>query len=552
MPRLQMFIALFALALVIGCGEEIRHDQPLTIGGLRHAETVAGISFTAAERELMMDDLREQREAFAALRNLDIPNDVRPALVFQPWPAGWTPSSTGPAAQWSDVGDVRRPDALNDLAFASIGELSELLRTRRVTSTELTRMFLDRLRQYGPELECVINLTEARAMAQASAADLEIAAGRYKGPLHGVPYGVKDLLAVAEYPTTWGATPFKDQVIDETATVVRRLDAAGAVLCAKLTLGALAWGDVWFGGTTRNPWNLEQGSSGSSAGPASAVSAGLVPFAIGSETWGSIVSPATRCGVTGLRPTFGRVSRSGAMALSWTMDKLGPIARSAEECAMVFDAIRGPDGLDPTLVDVPFSYRPDVDWSTLRVGYVKRLFDAERDDKAIDDQALEMLRGLGAQLIPITLPERDAMPISLVLSVEAAAAFEELTLSGRDDKLVSQIRYAWPNVFRAAQMIPATAYVQANRARSLLIADMVQVFEEVDLYVVPSFGGQNLLINNLTGHPCVVAPNGFTGEAQPHSWTFVGDLFDEATICAVAEAWQQRSGWHGMHPPQYH
>jgi len=553
MPSLRCSSALLilALALLAGCGEEIRHDLPLTVDSLREAETLAGLSFDSAERALMIDDLREQREAFAALRALDIPNDVRPALVFQPWPAGWAPASGGLAPRWTDPGDVRRPDDLDDLAFASIGELSELLRTRSVTSVELTQIFLERMRRYGPELECVVTLTAERALASAAEADREIAAGRRRGPLHGVPYGVKDLLAVAGYPTTWGAAPYKNQVLDETATVVKRLDEAGAVLCAKLTLGALAWGDVWFGGTTRNPWNLEQGSSGSSAGPASAVSAGLVPFAIGSETWGSIVSPSTRCGVTGLRPTFGRVSRSGAMALSWTMDKLGPIARSAEDCAVVFDAIRGPDGRDPTLVDAPFSYSPDVDWSALRIGYVKDLFDAERDDKDIDDQALAMLRGLGAVLVPINLPERDAMPISLVLSVEAAAAFEELTMSGRDDLLVSQVRYAWPNVFRSAQMIPATAYVQANRARSLLIEEMSRVFDEVDLYVVPSFGGQNLLINNLTGHPCVVAPNGFMGEGRPHSWTFVGKLFDEATICAVAQAWQDRTGWHGMHPPKY-
>lgn len=551
MPRRVRLSVLSALLLLAGCGEEIRHDAPLTVGGLREAESVYGLTFTDAERELMLDDLREQREQIRALRALDLPNDVRPAVVFRPWPAGWTPPAEGPAPRWRDVGDVRRPADLDDLAFASLGELSALLESRQVTSAELTRMFLDRLRRYGPELECVATLTEARALAQAEAADREIAAGRRRGPLHGVPYGVKDLLAVPDYPTTWGAEPYKDQILDGTATVVARLDAAGAVLCAKLTLGALAMGDVWYGGTTRNPWDLEQGSSGSSAGPASAVAAGLVPFAIGSETWGSIVSPSTRCGVTGLRPTFGRVSRHGAMALSWTMDKLGPMARSAEDCALVFDAIRGADGHDPTLVDAAFAYAPEVDWSALRIGYVPELFDAEREDKDLDDQALAMLRGLGARLVPISLPAVDAMPLSVILSVEAAAAFEELTLDGRDDLLKRQERYAWPNIFRAAQMIPATSYVQANRARSRLIADMARVFDQVDLYVVPSFGGQNLLLNNLTGHPCVVAPNGFTEGDHPHSWTFVGDLFDEATLCAVAQAWQDHTGWHGMHPPRY-
>jgi len=539
------------LVLLAGCGEEIRHDAPLTVGGLRQAESVAGLSFTDAERDLMLDELRDQRDQLRALRAMDLPNDVIPALVFDPRPGGWSPPADGPAPRWRDAGDVRRPADLNALAFASVGELSALLDARLVTSTELTTLFLDRLRRFGPELECVVTLTEERALARAAAADREIAAGRRRGPLHGIPYGVKDLLAVPDYPTTWGAMTHKDQVLPETATAVARLDAAGAVLCAKLTLGALAMGDVWFGGTTRNPWDLEQGSSGSSAGPAAAVGAGLVPFAIGSETWGSIVSPSTRCGVTGLRPTFGRVSRHGAMALSWSMDKLGPMARSAEDCAMVLDAIRGADGKDPTVIDAAFPYAPEVDWSTLRIGYVKSLFDAEREDKALDDQALAMLRGLGARLVPVELPAMDAMPLSVILTAEAAAAFEELTLSGRDDLLVNQARYAWPNYFRAAQFVPATAYVQANRARTRLVAAMADVFADVDLYVVPSFGGQNLLVTNLTGHPCVAAPNGFTEGDHPHSWTFVGDLFDEATLCAVAQAWQDHTGWNGMHPGRY-
>jgi len=544
-----------SVLLLAGCGDEIRHDQPITPGSMRNAETLFGLSFTDSERELALDDLVEQREAYGALRALGMPNSVRPAVVFRPFPAGWEAPASGPEARWSAPGAVRRPDDLEELAFASVGELSALLERRLVSSEELTGMFIERLRTYGPELECVVTLLADSALEQARRADRDIAAGRRRGPLHGVPYGVKDLLAVSGAPTTWGAEPYKDQVIDDTATVVAKLEKAGAVLCAKLTLGALAWGDVWFGGMTRNPWNLDEGSSGSSAGPASAVAAGLVPFAIGTETLGSIVSPSTRCGLTGLRPTFGRVSRAGAMALSWTMDKIGPMARSVEDCALVFDAIRGSDGRDPSLVDAPFSYDPDMDWTGLRIGYLADAFDQERGDKDLDDVALDALRELcrrrGAELVPVSLPAHDAQPVSIVLAVEAAAAFEELTLSGRDDELVRQVRYAWPNVFRTAQLVPATAYVQANRARSLLIEDMAELFVDVDLYVCPSFVGQNLTVTNLSGHPCVVMPNGFTDPQAPHSWTFIGDLFDEATLMAVAKGWQDATGWAGMHPPRY-
>ena len=440
--------------------------------------------------------------------------------------------------------------------------MAYLVRTGKVTSTELTRLFLKRLQVYGPELECVVSLLETEALRAAARADREIAAGRYRGPLHGIPFGVKDLLAVRGTRTTWGAEPYREQRLEETATVVRRLEEAGAVLVAKLTLGALAWGDVWYDGTTRNPWNREEGSSGSSAGPASAVSAGLVPFALGSETWGSIVSPSTRCGVTGLRPTFGRVSRAGAMALSWSMDKLGPLARSAEDCALVLAAIHGPDGLDPSLVPAAFSYRPDIDLAGLRIGFLE----PDAIDDAIDDpewvaqqrragdlyrQALVSLEELGARLVPLEPLAFDAEPLSIILSVEAAAAFEQLTLSGRDDELVRQGRYAWPNVFRAAQFIPATAYVQANRARTLLIRQMADRMQEVDLYVGPPFVGQDLLVTNLTGHPSITMPVGMLDEDSPWSISFTGRLFDEATLLATARAWQEATGHHRLHPPRY-
>jgi Asp-tRNA(Asn)/Glu-tRNA(Gln) amidotransferase A subunit family amidase len=427
-----------------------------------------------------------------------------------------------------------------------------MLRTRKITSVQLTQMFLERLERHGAQLECIVTLTAERALETARRADEEIAAGRYRGPLHGIPYGAKDLLAVPGYKTTWGAAPYKDQVLDETASVIGKLDDAGAVLVAKLTLGALAWGDVWFGGKTRNPWNLEEGSSGSSAGSASATAAGLVPFAIGTETWGSIVSPSTRCGTTALRPTFGRVSRAGAMALSWSMDKIGPICRSVEDAALVFDAIRGSDGLDQSVVDAAFNYDADVDLGALRIGYTADLFERDYGFKETDAATLAKLRELGADLIPVQLPAATPVrPLALILSAEAAAAFDALTRSNRDDLLVRQIKNAWPNTLRAARLIPAVEYVQANRARYRLMHDMQSLMQDIDVYVCPSFGGNNLLMTNLTGHPCIVLPNGFSEEGTPTSITFMGRLFDEATVLAVAKAYQDATDFHLKHPEAF-
>ncbi|HEX9167229.1 MAG TPA: amidase, partial [Gemmatimonadales bacterium] len=382
-----------------------RQAQPvrLTTAQIAAAEAVAGLHFTEAEREMMLDNLNGALQSFTRLREVSIPNGVAPALSFNPVLPGWVPApATRPGKPVRR--SVARPAAPADLAFMGVADLAELVRTRRVTAVELTALALERLKLHGPTLECVVTLTEERALRQAAEADREIAAGKYRGPLHGIPWGAKDLLAVSGYPTSWGSPVFQDQVLPETATVVERLDAAGAILVAKLTLGELAMGDVWHGGMTRNPWNTRQGSSGSSAGSASATSAGLVPFTIGTETLGSIVSPSTRCGVTGLRPTFGRVSRHGAMALSWSMDKIGPICRSAEDCALVLAAIHGPDGRDGTVSDVPFAWDPSRPLSGLRVGYLKAAFDAERPTRALDDAALEALRGLGVTPTPVELP----------------------------------------------------------------------------------------------------------------------------------------------------
>lgn len=530
-----------------GAGE----PEPPTSATIAEAERLIGLSFSESERELMRNELAEHLAAFAALREFPLENGVAPALVFDPRPSGFTlPTRRGvPVFQTWVVAEP--PEDLEELAFWPVGKLAPLVRLGRVSSVRLTRMYLKRLKEFGPKLECVVTLTEALAMEQARRADEEIASGTYRGPLHGIPYGAKDLFAVKGYPTTWGAMPYKDQVIDRDATVIERLEEAGAVLVAKLTLGALAWGDVWFGGTTRNPWNLERGSSGSSAGPASATAAGLVGFSLGTETYGSIISPSTRCGVTGLRPTFGRVARTGAMTLSWSMDKIGPICRTVEDCALVFDAIRGPDGKDASVIAAPFNYRQGSDLKGRRVGYLKSAFEAEHRWRAPDMKALAVLRGLGAELVPIELPEFPLNAMSIILSAEAAAAFDELTRSGRDDLLVRQIENAWPNVLRAARTIPAVEYVGANRIRTRLIEAMERLMGEVDLYISPTFGGGNLLLTNLTGHPCVVLPNGFQDGKTLTSITLIGKLYDEAGLLAAAKAYQEATGHHDYHPSSF-
>ena len=534
--------------------ELVGQDKPAIKG--RHvaaAERIIGLDFTRSERKLLLPDLIGHRQSYAALRDLHLPNSVVPALQFNPLLPGHVIDTEQRPIVWSPV-EATRPVDLDDLAWYSVAQLGALIRNREITSRELTEFFLNRLKRYDAQLLAVVTLTGELALAQADRADREISAGNYRGPLHGIPYGAKDLLAAKGYLTTWGAAPYKEQLLEENAAVIARLEAAGAVLVAKLTLGALAWGDVWFGGMTRNPWNTEQGSSGSSAGPASAVAAGLVPFAIGSETWGSIVSPATRTGVTGLRPTYGRVSRAGAMALSWSMDKLGPICREVEDCAIIFDAIRGPSGAadaDPSVVDLPFNYHHQVDLSALRIGVYQSAFEHDYSNQANDEAVLEILRELGAELIPMELPDYPVSDISFVLSAEAAAAFDDLTLSGRDDLLVRQIEKAWPNVFRAARFIPAVEYIQANRARRQLMEKMAVVMDGIDVYLSPSFGGNNLLLTNLTGHPCVVLPNGFNEEGAPTSITFMGRLYDEATLLAVARAYQQATRWHKQHPPAF-
>jgi len=512
------------------------------------------LQFDSVEQVMIASGMAKLLDAYRGIRAYALPNSTPPAIQFNPLPYGFQLPPPTPEIAWEIPKGISRPSREADLAFMSIPELASLIRSGEISCLALTEFFLNRLKKYDPQLHCVVSLTEAYAIERAKKMDAELAAGKDRGILHGIPFGAKDLFAFPGYPTTWGAEAYKEQMLDETAGIIKKLEEAGAILVAKTTLGALAMGDVWFADTTRNPWNLEEGSSGSSAGSASATAAGLLPFAIGTETLGSIVSPSTRCGTTGLRPTYGRVSRSGAMALSWSMDKVGPICRSATDCAIVFDAIRGLDPADKTLFDAGFTYPGEVDLSSLRIGYFKSAFDEEYGVSKFDIQTLRILKKLGAELIPVELENNDLpyYAMSIILEAEAAAAFDELTRSDRDSLLVRQHRYAWPNKFRTARYITAVEYIQANRIRHDLIEDYNQRFRDFDVVVTPSFqGGSQLLATNLTGHPVVVLPNGFKDSGSPTSISFLGNLFDEGTILAVAAAYQEATSFNKKRPGSF-
>jgi Asp-tRNA(Asn)/Glu-tRNA(Gln) amidotransferase A subunit family amidase len=571
---------------------------------LDQAALLAGVTLTDAQKKLMLDGATQQHDGYAKIRALKIPNSVPPAYVFHPLAALSADNANLPECRLNGgdldimvaadcTGDCTGPKAparIEDLAFATVAELGALLFHGKITSLALTQMYLARLKRLDATLHFVISLTEERALAQARAADAEMAAGKYRGPLHGIPWGAKDLLAVKGYPTTWGAGGFEHQSFDEDATVVERLDTAGAVLVAKFSLGALAMGDKWFGGRTRNPWNPNLGSSGSSAGSASAVAAGCVGFAIGSETLGSISSPSTRCGDTGLRPTFGFVPRTGAMALSWTMDKLGPICRSVEDCALMLSAIAGPDGKDTSVAAASFHWSANADWKRLRIGYLAKEFEpvatekpkdgesaeerkAREDDHArrvydrrFDQAALAKLKEMGVTLIPFELPKFPYDAMVPLLTAEAAAAFDDLTMSGRDSLLTEQGAEDWPNAFRIARFYPAVEYIQANRARTLVVREMTKLFEQVDIIVTPTSGAQ-LVATNLSGHPAIILPNGLRGDDAPKppaidnggddniggpgtpvSLTFLAGHYEDAKLCAFARAYQMATGFHKLHP----
>jgi Asp-tRNA(Asn)/Glu-tRNA(Gln) amidotransferase A subunit family amidase len=590
---------------VLWAQAEAQGATKITKEMIENAATVADVHIPDEYKEMMLERLNDHAKGYEEIYKLHIPNSVDPALVFDPVLPGMKFETVRKPMRMSKAPSASSgaPSNLEEVAFASARELAELIRTKKISSLALTEMYLRRLKKYDPTLKFVVTLTEERGLAQAKKADAEIAAGKYRGPLHGLPWGAKDLLAVNGYRTTWGAGGFENQMIEEDAMVVKRLDEAGAVLVAKLTLGALALGDVWFGGVTRNPWNTGQGSSGSSAGPASATAAGCVAFSIGSETLGSISSPSTRCGCTGLRPTFGLVPRTGAMALSWSMDKLGPICRSVEDCALVLDAIYGPDGRDRAMQSAAFNWDANLDWKKLRLGYLKADFERKpeeppeaakeepaktpeeekkRDeqkkrraaararaeyDRKYNEAALEKLRGIGVNLIPVEMPKFPYDAMVTMLTAESAAAFDDLTRTGKDKLLTSQKDYDWPNAFRTARFIPAVEYIQAARARRMAMDAVAKVFEGVDVIVAPTNGGQQLVITNLTGHPAVILPNGLRGSdapkpatddvndfqnaggpGTPTSLTFLGKLYGEAELLALARAYQEATGFHLLHP----
>ena len=540
-------------------------DEGVALEVIRRAEVLAGLEFTDAERELMREAVTEQLDSLQTIRRLAIPNEVPPALGFRPLYAAprelsWVSGSAknrvqDPAEELRNrvFGDRPRtpPTDEIELLHSPIEWLSEWIRLRQLKPSDLVEASIARLKALDPKLHFVIDMTEDRAREFAAVLDEEQRVGKWRGPLHGIPYGAKDLLAAKGARTTWGAKPFEMQTFDEDAEVVRRLERAGAVLVAKTAVGALAWGDVWFAETTRNPWNLEQGSSGSSAGSASAVAAGAVPFALGTETLGSIVSPCSRCGATGLRPTFGRVPRTGCMALTWSMDKIGPIARNVQDAAFVLEAIHGAHAGDPDSVTAPLEWR-NTSRSTLRklrFGSAQADFENDYDTAAFDRATLEVLRDAGIDLQPITLPDLPVGAMLVVLQVEAAAAFDELTRTDQDDLLVRQVANAWPNVFRAAQLVPGVQYVQAQRARTQLMHAFEEALGDLDGYVAPSFAGPSLLITNLTGHPCVVLPNGFREDGTPTSITFVGRNFGEGALVALAAKYQSLTDFHLKRPP---
>ena len=548
---------------------------PLSPDVLDCAEKIAGVDFTDADERRALAGVNQNLANFEQLRKLEIPLDTEPAVAFRPYLPGKAPKrGATPQARLKVAGPApaARPSSATDLAFLPVSSLAALVRRREVSSVELARIYLERLEKYGPQLNCVVTLTKDLALEQAEQADKEIRAGKYRGALHGIPWGAKDLLATKGIPTTWGAAPFKEQVFDRDATVVERLRDAGAVLVAKLSMGALAQGDNWFGGQTKTPWDTTRGSSGSSAGPGAATAAGLVAFAIGTETRGSIISPSAVNGVAGLRPTYGRVSRYGAMALSWTMDKIGPMCRSVEDCALVLNAIYGPDGRDETVVDAPFVWNPDLPLSKLRIGYIASEFERQPEGRGnrgrggagpggrgpspeqqraqaearirILNDALEVFRKSGASVRPIEIAAtRIANTIGFILNVEAAAAFDDLT---RSDAIRDPSLNNWPDSFRTHRFVPAVEYIRAQRARTLIMREMDALMSQYDVFLSPT-NSSSLGLTNLTGHPALALRAGFH-EETPIELMITGRLYDEATLLAAGLGYERATGWHTKRP----
>lgn len=539
-----------AIACILYSGAQTKTDS---LNLVRQTAAMYDLSFTAAEADSMLEGLQEYSDYYKLLHQTPALNSIPYPFAFNPALMQQQPTVKQNSINWAIPANITLPANRNDLAFYSVPELASLIRSKKISSVELTRFFLNRLKKWGDTLQCVISLTEDIAMNAAKKADADLAKGIYHGPLHGIPYGIKDLFAVKNTKTTWGSTPYKNQVIDEDAFVYSQLAKAGAVLCAKLSLGALAFNNKWFGGETKNPWNLQQGSSGSSAGSAAATAAGLIPFAIGTETWGSIVSPSSRCGATGFRPTFGTVSRSGAMVLCWSLDKAGPICRSASDAAIVFAAINGTDGKDAAAARHPFNYTHTVNVAKLRIAYAANHFSRLRKN-APEWEVVNQYRAMGANVQAVNFPDTSVQInaiMNIVLSAEAAAAFDELTRSNRDDLVERQDKGFWPNIFRTARLIPATEYINANRFRFNLCNMMNHFMKQYDVVILPSFSGNQLALTNLTGNPVVCMPIGLGANGSPVSITLAGNLYQDALLLAVAKAYQDKTNHHLKHPGKF-
>ncbi|MBA4258656.1 MAG: amidase [Chitinophaga sp.] len=549
MKRISFFVALL-LGLQSVAQDTIQKQDIVS------AAKLFDLQFTKKEVDTMYAGIKDNLSVYKDMHKIKVNNAIPMSLWQNPMVPGLQINIKQKQIKWKFNKKVQLPDNKAELAFYSIADLSMLIKNKKISSVELTRFFIDRIKQHADSLQCVISITESLALEQAKSADAEIAAGKYRGPLHGIPYGLKDLFSVKGTKTTWGATPYKDQVIEEDAYVYNRLKEAGAVLVAKFTLGALAMGDYWYGGRTKNPWNLRTGSSGSSAGSASATVAGLVPFAIGTETWGSIISPSSTCGATGLRPTFGRISRTGAMALSWSLDKIGPICRSAEDAAIVFSFIHGTDGQDLSAVNIPFNYQPEGDIKKLRIGFAKNYFDLIKDTSRNEWKVLESFKQMGVELIPIEFPDTavyKANMMDVIISAESAAAFDDLTRFNIDDELSRQGPFDWPNSFRVSRLVPAVEYVNANRMRYQLQQKVHAALEQIDVLICPTRGsGNQSAITNLTGQPVVCTPSGFDKRSGlPTSISFIGNLYNEAAILLAAKYYQQSTNWESIHPPLF-
>jgi Asp-tRNA(Asn)/Glu-tRNA(Gln) amidotransferase A subunit family amidase len=546
--RIVFTSLLLALGLFVSA-----QDTSIQKKDLISAAKLIDLSFTTKEIDTLYSDVIDNLANYKAMHNLSLPNSVPLSMWQTPVVPGMHFNKVQNPIAWKLDNTVQLPANKNDLAFYTIEQLASLIKNKKISSLALTQFFIERIKTWGDTLQCVISLQEEIAYAQAKKADAELAQGKYRGLLHGIPYGLKDLFAVKGTKTTWGAAPYQNQTIDEDAFVYTKLRDAGAVLVAKFTLGALARGDYWFGGRTKNPWNLKYGSSGSSAGSTSATVAGLVPFAIGTETWGSIVSPSTTCGATGLRPTFGSVSRSGAMALSYSLDKVGPICRSAVDAAIVFNYIHGTDGKDGSAVNMPFNYTPNKDIKKLKIAYAKNYFDKIKDTSRNEFKVLEEFKKLGVQLIPVNFPDSGVYNFNImdvVIGAESAAQFDEMTRLNIDDILTRQTKSDWPNSFRTNRFIPAVEYINAQRHRYTLMQKVNEVMQQYDVIICPSRGdGNQSAITNLTGNPVVCVPTGFDKKSNlPTGISFVGNLYDEATILSIAQAYQKATNWDEAHP----